>query len=513
MKLSRDKIKACLPALLALTAGALLPFSLSPFDIWPLGFISVILLMFVIQGTPPRLAAWLGWFYGLGIFGIGASWVYVSINVYGNASGFFASLLTLLFVAGLALLFALQCWCYQRWFSGYRTAMGFASVWVLFEWLRSWLFTGFPWLYLGYGHLHTWLANIAPVLGVMGISFAVVFISGLLFELFQHWQLQKKLSTAQCAVHAVPLILLVLTSLMLGRFNWVEEVPERRANVALVQANIDQNLKFDPAFIEEGLTLYNDLSLPLWENDIVIWPETAIPMLYQRASNELAFFDFQARSTESTLVSGILYRDDNHIYNSITALGDGAGIYHKQKLVPFGEYVPLSALLEPVLQLFSLPLSSLSSGPGDQQLLQASGYSLAPYICYEVVYPDFVQNQAHEADFLVTISNDTWFGASIGPLQHLQMAAMRALENGRYMVRATSNGVSAIIDERGQILSRTPQFEVATLSQSVPVFTGRTPFSYWGSFPVIVLCLVVGMSIFLRNRRQKPAGKNHAQPD
>ena len=144
------------------------------------------------------------------------------------------------------------------------------------------------------------------------------------------------------------------------------------------------------------------------------------------------------------------------------------GIYHKQKLVPFGEYVPLSALLEPVLQLFSLPLSSLSSGPGDQQLLQASGYSLAPYICYEVVYPDFVQNQAHEADFLVTISNDTWFGASIGPLQHLQMAAMRALENGRYMVRATSNGVSAIIDERGQILSRTPQFEVATLSQSVP---------------------------------------------
>ena len=159
----------------------------------------------------------------------------------------------------------------------------------------------------------------------MGISFAVVFISGLLFELFQHWQLQKKLSTAQCAVHAVPLILLVLTSLMLGRFNWVEEVPERRANVALVQANIDQNLKFDPAFIEEGLTLYNDLSLPLWENDIVIWPETAIPMLYQRASNELAFFDFQARSTESTLVSGILYRDDNRIYNSITALGDGAG--------------------------------------------------------------------------------------------------------------------------------------------------------------------------------------------
>ena len=214
-------------------------------------------------------------------------------------------------------------------------------------------------------------------------------------------------------------------------------------------------------------------------------------MVYQRATTELAYFDQLAKENNSALISGILYREDNRIYNSITALGNGRGVYHKQKLVPFGEYVPLAGMMESVLKIFSLPMSSLAAGPANQSLLQASGYFLAAYICYEVVYPDFVRKQAHQADFLVTISNDTWFGASFGPLQHLQMAAMRALENGRYMVRATSNGVTAFINEKGQIVSQTEQFEIATLSSSVPIFRGRTPFSYWGSWPIVLFSLLI----------------------
>ncbi len=258
-----------------------------------------------------------------------------------------------------------------------------------------------------------------------------------------------------------------------------------------MQANLDQNLKFDPAYIGEGLNLYNGLSTTLWENDIVIWPETAIPLLYQRADAELAYFDRLARENNSSLVTGILYREDSQIYNSMTALGNGSGVYHKQKLVPFGEYVPFAGIMESVLQIFSLPMSSLAAGPNDQALLEASGFSMASYICYEVVYPDFVRKQAHMADFLVTISNDTWFGSSFGPLQHLQMAAMRALENGRYMVRATSNGVTAFINEKGQIVDRTNQFEIATLENTVPIFRGRTPFSYWGSWPIVLFSLLI----------------------
>jgi apolipoprotein N-acyltransferase len=481
-------IKTYLPALLA---GALAPLSLSPIDFWPAAIISVFFLLLILEKTLALQAAKLGWVFGLGFFGVGASWVYVSINVYGNASGIFAAFLTAVFVAALALLFALQCWFYQRYFAGLQRALGFAACWVLFEWLRSWLFTGFPWLYLGYGHINTLLANLAPVLGVLGISFAVTLASGMLYEIFLIWRKEKLWLSKQLALYEIKLLLLGISIFFLGSFTWVEEAQNYSADIALVQANLDQNLKFDPAYIGEGLNLYNGLSTTLWENDIVIWPETAIPLLYQRADAELAYFDRLARENNSSLVTGILYREDSQIYNSMTALGNGSGVYHKQKLVPFGEYVPFAGIMESVLQIFSLPMSSLAAGPNDQALLEASGFSMASYICYEVVYPDFVRKQAHMADFLVTISNDTWFGASFGPLQHLQMAAMRALENGRYMVRATSNGVTAFINEKGQIVDRTNQFEIATLENTVPIFRGRTPFSYWGSWPIVLFSLLI----------------------
>lgn len=493
-----SKIKALKYYLPALFAGAIAPLSLSPVNFWPAACISIFVLLLTLENSTAKQAAKLGWLFGLGFFGVGASWVYVSINVYGNTSGLFAAFLTLLFVAALALLFALQCWLYQRYFSGLHRALGFAACWVLFEWLRSWLLTGFPWLYLGYGHINTLLANLGPVLGVLGISFAVTLLSGMLYEVFLIWRKEKLWMSKQLFKYEIVFILLGLTLFYLGSISWVEEELGLNADIALVQANIDQNLKFDPAFIGESLDLYNGLSAPLWENDIVIWPETAIPLLYQGAGSELAYFNQLAIENNSSLVTGILYREENRIYNSITAIGNGSGVYHKQKLVPFGEYVPLAGIMQSVLQIFSLPVSSLYSGPDNQSLLQASGFSFASYICYEVVYPDFVRKQAHDADFLVTISNDTWFGASFGPLQHLQMAAMRALENGRYMIRATSNGVTAFINEKGQIIEQAAQFEIATLESTVPVLRGRTPFSYWGSWPIVLfsfLMLILILSI------------------
>jgi apolipoprotein N-acyltransferase len=491
--------KLYLPALLA---GAIAPLSLSPVNFWPAAIVSVFVLLLILEKTIARQAAIIGWIFGLGFFGIGASWVYVSINVYGNASGIFAAFLTAVFVSALALLFALQCWVYQRYFAGTQRALGFAACWVLFEWLRSWLLTGFPWLYLGYAHINTLLANLAPVLGVLGISFAVVLVSALFYEMFLIWQKERLWMSRQLAIYELKLVLIGISIIILGSIIWVEEEQGLSADIALVQANIDQNLKFDPAYIGESLNLYNGLSAPLWENDIVIWPETAIPLLYQRAEAELAYFDRLARENNSSLVTGILYREDSQIFNSITSIGNGSGTYHKQKLVPFGEYVPFAGLMESVLQIFSLPMSSLSSGPDNQALLQASGFSLASYICYEVVYPDFVRKQAHMADFLVTISNDTWFGGSFGPLQHLQMAAMRALENGRYMVRATSNGVTAFIDEKGQIIDQARQFEIATLENTIPVFQGRTPFSYWGSWPIVFFSLFV-LAVIAAHKQMK----------
>jgi apolipoprotein N-acyltransferase len=300
----------------------------------------------------------------------------------------------------------------------------------------------------------------------------------------------------------MPLALLVLWSAAVGsgRIEWVHQVPERTLSVALVQGNIAQDLKFADGGLNTSLRQYAELSEPLWRHDLVVWPETAIPLIYQQAGPVLAGFEATALQYGSTLVSGIFFRDGERIYNSLTTLGNGSGTWHKQKLVPFGEYVPLRGLLANVLQIFALPMSSLAPGPDDQQLPSVAGLRYAPFICYEVVYPEFVRRHARDADFLLTVSNDTWFGASWGPLQHLQMAAMRARENGRYMVRATNNGVSALISEKGEIVARTPQFETATLSGTVRLFTGSTPWSAWGNWPLLLLCWGVVLASLYRLR-------------
>jgi apolipoprotein N-acyltransferase len=469
--------------LLACFAGGLAPFSFSPVNLWILGILSVSVLYGLLQNISSRQAAWLGWAFGVGFFGVGISWIYVSIKVYGNVSALIAGALIGLFVAALALLFSLQCWIYQRFGNRTYPALCFAGLWVLFEWLRAWFLTGFPWLYLGYAHIDTVLAGVAPIFGVFGISFIVV-LTGCNFlqqynayrntgDFFKNRQLN------------VSLLCLWLIPMGLNTLNWVEALPDQSISVSLVQANIDQDLKFNNSSLQEILAAYETLSEPLWEGDLVVWPETAIPLLYQQAGDLLENYAEKAREYNSTLVTGIFFQEDDRTFNSITSLGNGEGIYHKQKMVPFGEYQPFESILAAVFQLFDLPMSTLKRGPSNQPMLKASNLSLAPYICYEVVFPDFVRKNSINADFLLTISNDTWFGASFGPLQHLQMAAMRALENGKYMVRATNNGVSAIINEKGQILSRTEQFEVAVLTDEVKIFSGRTPFSRWGSYPII----------------------------
>ncbi len=191
---------------------------------------------------------------------------------------------------------------------------------------------------------------------------------------------------------------------------------------------------------------------------------------------------------DTTLITGIPFRPEGQqrYHNSIMALGSGEGVYLKQRLVPFGEYVPLEEQLRGLISFFDLPMSAFSPGPADQPPLRAGAFRIAPFICYEVVYPDLVASGARNADLLITISNDSWFGNSIGPLQHLQMAQMRALENGRYMIRGTNNGISAIIDHRGRITARTGQFVEESLSGKVEVMLGETPFSSFGSRPIIV---------------------------
>ncbi|HBW08904.1 MAG TPA: apolipoprotein N-acyltransferase, partial [Pseudomonas sp.] len=438
--------------LLALVAGTLTTLSLAPFDIWPLALLSVALLYLGLRETAAKQAAQRGWCYGSGLFASGVSWVYVSIHDFGAASPALAGLLTLGFVAGLALFFALLGWLWVRLLRNRHSALGdalaFAALWLALDALRGWILTGFPWLYIGYSQLDGPLAGLAPLGGVWLLSFAVA-LSATLLAAIPRLLADK----ARLAAAVVLLLSPWLAGLALKDHAWTTSKGEP-LTVAAVQGNVAQSMKWDPKKLEMQLLLYRDMTFGSRPADLIVWPETAVPILKDHAEGYLQMMAGFANQRESALITGVPVRQPNaagelRYYNGLTSTGDGAGTYLKQKLVPFGEYVPLQDLLRGLIAFFDLPMSDFARGESGQPLLQAKGLQIAPYICYEVVYPEFAAGLAAQSDLLLTVSNDAWFGRSIGPLQHLQMAQMRALEAGRWMIRATNNGITVLIDPYG----------------------------------------------------------------
>jgi apolipoprotein N-acyltransferase len=487
--------------LLAPVAGALVPLSLAPYNWWFLGLVSTGVLGACAYGLSGRRCFWLALLFGLGMYGVGASWVYVSIHQFGSTSVPLALVMTGLFVLGLSLAFALPFYAYGRWFNNHPWSLllGFPAIWVLNEWMRSWLLTGFPWLYLGYGHLDTALAGWAPVFGVFGVSFLVAGTASVLLVLRL-----RQLPTRVQLIAAALVAAIWSGGGLMRHIEWTR-LDTTPISLGMAQPNIPQERKWDPLFLNETFRIFHSLSAQLWELDWVIWPEAAIPLLYHEAIADLESLAEQADRTDTVFITGILY--DEHVkqeyYNSIMALGKGSGMSFKTRLVPFGEYVPLEHWLRGLIDFFNLPTSYIHPGPPYEQGLEAKGVRIAPSICYEVVYPDLVAARAAEANVLLTVSNDSWFGHSIGPLQHFEMAQMRALETGRYMVRSTNSGVSGIIDPKGRVLIKGGRSTREAIIGQVYPATGVTPFIFWGSWPVVVMAfLSLGVLVRLMHRQR-----------
>lgn len=482
--------------LLALACGALLPLSLAPFGYWPLG-LAAVAGWFAVLRRPGVNGALAGWLFGLGKYAVGASWVYVSIHVYGNAAPPLAVFLVVLFVAGLALFTLANGWLFQRLAGGrpWLDAVLFAALFTGFEWLLTWALTGFPWLFVGYAHLTTSLAALAPLGGVLLVGFAVA-LGAAMAVLLVEFTRRRQWPWAVLAA-AVALTPWVLGWLLAG-VAWVQ--PGETRQVALVQGNVDQSIKWLPESRMPILRNYQALSEPHWGVEVMIWPEAALTFVTQRATRVLEALDGRAAQAGTALVLGLpsIERAPGgavSFRNTARVLGTGHGHYVKRRLVPFGEYVPMESLLRGAIDFFDLPMSRSQPGPWRQSLLDLGGQRAVMAICYEVVYPDLVRAGAAESDVLLTISNDSWFGASIGPLQHLQMAQMRALENGRFVLRGTNNGVTAIIDETGAVRARLPQFEAGTLRGEYTAMAGTTPFTRYGHGPLLALLaaiLVIG---------------------
>ena len=473
---------------LALLAGLIFPLGLSPLDFWPAIPVSAGAL-YAILNRDGLLTSWrIGLAYGIGFFGAGVSWVYVSVHVYGATPVWLAVLLTAIFCGGLALIFSLQSHLYVRFAGnqpGWRIVQ-FSSLWVLMEWLRTFLLTGFPWAFAGYGVLDSPLSGWIPVLGIYGCSWLLVGLGCLGAEIL-----------SGCHTRAFLLRAGAITTLaFVAAFGWQRAVWTQPTgeplSVSAVQPNIPLAEKWDPRKRPQILADFDALSEQLYaESDLIVWPESALPGYRDQLQSTLQRVNESAKSLGKAVITGIPTRDHMGRYNSVAVLGAGQGTYHKQKLVPFGEYVPLETWLRGAIAFFDLPMSQFSAGPSDQQPLRVvDAITVAPFICYEVVYPDFVLAQRRQTDLLIHLRNDTWFGNSAGPWQHFQMARFRAAELGKDLIRSTNDGVSAIINWQGKVLVSTPQFTRAVVSGSVQPRTGETPFALTGSLPVWVLCLI-----------------------
>lgn len=474
----------------ALVAGGFTTLTASPFELWWLGPVAAGLMYLGVHALTPAQAAFKGWCYGVGLFASGTSWVYVSIHDYGYTGVPLAVFLTVLFVVILALFFAGTFWLYRRFTTPRFALLTFAGAWVLGEVLRTYLFTGFPWLLLGSSHVDSPLAPWAPIGGVYLLSLFVAFSGALGAELL----FSRRIWTL------APLAAIWLTPFILpAQWTAPSDTPTR---VALLQGNLPQLIKWTPEGQRQAANTYMELTRALDDDiDLILWPETALPMVETQARPVLERVQANL-ATDTALLTGIVQRDESgRFFNSVIGVGNVEGSYHKEHLVPFGEYLPLESVLRGAISFFDLPMSTFTPGESGQAPIQAAGVTLGNAICYEIIYPQLVAKRARESDVLMTVSNDTWFGASIGPHQHLQMARLRALENGRYVARATSNGITAIIDAQGRIVARAPQFEAATLTGDVYAMEGHTPFTRMGSWPTWLLAgLLILPGLRVRNK-------------
>ncbi len=484
--------------LIAIISGVLGVYAFSPFDYWGLAYISFIGLLYVVK-TLKKSTALLGSFlWSMAFFCFGVNWLNVSIHQFGGASLGLSYLLVGLLSAYLALYPMLFTYIVKRF--QVQSAAIFAVIWTFTEFLRGWIFTGFPWLQFGYTQIDGPFSGIAPIFGVTGLTFFVVWASAVIFNavfaLFRAKNMKLMLTNL--------LLLAVVGGLSVysSRIDFVKSVDDKAISITLVQGNIEQNLKWDPAYFYSTLEIYQKLIAEnLGKTDLIILPESALPTLENAIVPFFETLDRSARETKTEIMVGTVYQDDKSgkLLNSIVTAGnpdfpyqlDTVNRYAKHHLVPFGEYVPLENLLRPLNSVFNLPMSAFQSGEAIQPSLLAKHRAFSPAICYEIIFGEQVrENLKKDSDYLLTISNDAWFGDSIGPWQHLQMARMRALELGKPLVRATNTGITVFIGEKGQILKQAPQFVETTLTHKIAPTEGKTPYSVLGNLPLYGLMLL-----------------------
>ena len=465
--------------MLNLAAGAAMILAFAPWSWYPLTVLALALALHNWLQHGPKDAFKFGATFGFSYMLGSSYWIYYSLHDYGQAPIFLAVFAALLLAAILALFTALLAavlsWCHRYYPAGWFYLIIFPVLWVLMEWGKITLAVGFPWNLLGQALIDSPWRGILPIFGVLGGSAVVALCVGSVVY-FLHLQ-----AAARILFGGVVGLLLVACS-MLQLIEWSSATPDK-LKTSVIQANIPQKLKFDKPYFDKLMHRYLDLSLAHIEDDLILWPETAIPLYADLVEKQLATMRGQLKE-KAVLLTGIFYREQSKRYNSLMNVNDNH-FYHKQRLVPFGEYIPMRSLFEIFSKWIIIPMSDLHSA-NMTPTLSVADYTAGVSICYEVAFGNDIAESFPEANFLVNISNDSWFGNSLAPHQMLQMARVRSAESERYMARATNTGISAIIDYRGQIVVRSELFEMASISYDIGMREGITPYIRWRDIPIIM---------------------------
>jgi len=503
-ELSAMRRVSFLSLLLSLLAGAVAVAGFAPFGFWPLPVLSLAVLFGQLARTASVRSGFLiGLAWGLGFFLAGVSWVFVSLWVYGGMSVWLAGLATFLFCALLALFPATVGALQARWPNApaLKAMLLIPLAWSVTEWVRGWLFTGFPWLDMGYSQVPNGpLAGYAPLIGVYGVSFLLALIAGLLA-----WGVTPRISLASRAWALAAIVALAVSGQALHGIRWT--TPEGApTSVALLQGNIPQDMKWQPEKTLATLETYARMAAAS-PAQLIVLPETALPLFesalpdtYRAALTALG--QHNGGDVLTGLPTGSL---DGAYYNSVVSLGSAPSQrYNKVHLVPFGEYIPLKAVWGWVIEVLHIPLSDFARGAVDQRPLAIGGQRVAANICYEDAFGQEIIRQLPEASVLVNVSNLAWFGDSLAPWQHAQMSQMRALETGRMMLRATNTGLTAIIDAQGHVLASLPLFTAGSLAGKIQGYVGSTPYVRWGNAPVLALWGLLAIVLLAIGLRRRP---------
>ena len=484
----------------AFAVGASLNLAFAPFAWWPLGLVAPAALFALIRGLPPRRALWVGGAFGAGLFAFGTYWLYTCLHVFGLAPVWLTVVLQTALVAVMSAFYAVLCYLANRFWlkpGATRDWLVLPALWVLLEWLRGWVLTGFPWLSLGYAFIDTPLAGWAPLLGVYGVTAAAAFAAVALSVIFA-----PRLPATRRLAATAGIVVAFAVPALAARHAWTvatgTPVP-----IAAVQGAVSQDQKWLRSNRDATLARYAQLTDEAWGARLIVWPESALPVLFNLIPEYLATLRESGREHDADFAIGIVNYDvaTHRFFNGLRIMSaSGDGWYYKRHLVPFGEYFPVPAFVRSWMRLMSLPYDDISAGAAQQPVLTAAGQKLGLTICYEDAFGSEQLDHLREVTLLVNVTNNAWFGDSTAPHQHLQISRMRALEVGRDLLRSTNDGITAAIDARGRVVARLPQFKEAVLRVDLQPMTGLTPYARVGNYPVVLGALGLLALAFWRRR-------------